>query len=146
LDLKTSKTFQDCKKVYQYGFTTSAVTFIRSYLSQRMQCVWVNESSSECLLVGAGVVQGSAFGPLLSTLFISDILNQISFCMRQLCISCRPADFPDCIVRLNENLSHIHLWTVANQLSINASKSQALVVNSNTFCTVASPQINLGGS
>jgi hypothetical protein len=26
----------------QYAFSRSAVSFIRSYLSQRMQCVWVN--------------------------------------------------------------------------------------------------------
>jgi hypothetical protein len=30
----------------QYGFTTSTVTFIRSNLGQRMQCVWVNGSKS----------------------------------------------------------------------------------------------------
>jgi hypothetical protein len=137
----------------QYGFSTSAVAFIRSYLSQRMQCVWVNGGSSECLPVGAGVVQGSVLGPLLFTLFINDIVNQISFCSYhlyaddvQLYFSCRPADFPDCIARLNDDLSCIHRWTIDNQLSINSSKSQALVVNPNASCTVASPQIKLGGN
>jgi hypothetical protein len=119
----------------QYGFTTIAVAFIRSYMmSQRMQCVWVNRSSYECLIpVGTGVVQSSVLGPLLFTLFINDIVNQISCSYHlyaddvQLFISCRPVDFPDCIARLNEYLSRIHLWTVANQLSINSSKSQAKV-------------------
>jgi hypothetical protein len=84
----------------QYEFTTSAVAFIRSYLSQRMQCVWVNGSSSECLPVGTGVIQASVLGPLLFTPFINDIVNQISFCSYQLYaddvqlyISCHPADF-----------------------------------------------------
>jgi hypothetical protein len=82
-----------------------------------MQCVWMNGSSSECLPVGAGVVQGPAIGPLLFTLFINDIVNQILFCSYhlyandvQLYTSCRPADFPDCIARLNEDLSRFHLW------------------------------------
>jgi hypothetical protein len=98
----------------------------------------------------ARVVKGSVFGPLLFTLFINDIVNQISFCSYhllpndvQLYMSCRPADFPNCIARLNKDLSRIHLWTIANQISINSSKSQALVVNPNT---VTSPQINLGVS
>jgi hypothetical protein len=53
---------------------------------------------------------------------------------------------PRFIVRLNEDLSRIHLWTIANQLSINSSKLQAIIVNPNTSCTVTSPQINLGSS
>jgi hypothetical protein len=87
------------------------------------------------------------------SLFINDIVNQISFCGYyllandvQLYMSCRPAEFPNCIARLNKDLSRIHLWTFANQISINSSKSQALIFNPNTSCTVASPQINLGGS
>jgi Reverse transcriptase (RNA-dependent DNA polymerase) len=141
------------KLAIQYGFTSCAVTFIKSYLSQRMQCVWVNGGSSECLPVDAGVVQGSVLGPLLFTLFINDIVNQISFCRYhlyaddvQLYISSRPEDFSDCIARLNEDLSNIHQWTVANSLFINSSKSQALVVNPNISATLPSPQINLGGN
>jgi hypothetical protein len=92
--------------------------------------------------------------PLFFTLFINDIVIQISFCSYQLyaddvqlCVSCRPTDYLNCqIARLNADLSRIHLWTIANQLSINSWKSQALVVNPNTSCTIASPQINLNGS
>jgi hypothetical protein len=87
----------------QYGFTITDVAFIRSYLSQRMQCVWVNEISSECAPVGPGVVQGSVLGPLLFFFFINDIVNQISFCSYhlyandvQLYISSRPVDFSKC--------------------------------------------------
>jgi hypothetical protein len=91
--------------------------------------------------------------PAIYAFYKNKIVNQISFCSYhlfakdvQLYIRCRPADFPDCIASLNEDLSRIHLWTIANQLSINSSKSQALVINPNTSCTVASRQINLGGS
>jgi hypothetical protein len=92
-------------------------------------------------------------GPRFSTwafanhAFLNDIVNQISFCSYhlylyaddvQLYISCHPTDdFPDCIAHLNEDLSRIQLCTVANQLSINSSKSQATLVNPNTSFTVA---------
>jgi hypothetical protein len=57
----------------QYPFSRSGVSFIRSYLSQRMQCVWVNGYT-------AGVVQGSVLGPLLFSSFIHHIVGQIFSC------------------------------------------------------------------
>jgi hypothetical protein len=44
-----------CANADQYAFSRSAVGFINSYLSQRMQCVCVNEYFSEYRPVTAGV-------------------------------------------------------------------------------------------
>jgi hypothetical protein len=44
-------------------------------------------------------------------------------------ISCCPSDYIDCISRLNFNLYHILQWSLRNGLSINATKSQVMVVN-----------------
>jgi hypothetical protein len=68
------------KLVDQYQFSTSAANLIRSYVSDRTQCVWINRHSSEMLSLITGVVQGSVLGPLLFSLFIDDITLEIKTC------------------------------------------------------------------
>jgi hypothetical protein len=93
----------------------SAVSFIRSHLSQRMQCVWVSECFFVYRPIAAGVVQGLVLGPLLFSLFISDIVGQISFFNYhlyardvQLYFNNQPSQFERCIVRPYEDLDRIH--------------------------------------
>ena len=48
-----------------YGFTLPAITWIKSYLSNRTQRVFFNGSLSNIIQVESGVPQGSCLGPLL---------------------------------------------------------------------------------
>jgi hypothetical protein len=87
-----------CSKLSnQFGFATSAVCLLMSYLSDRSQCVWADGSASNVLPVTSGVVQESVLGPLLFSMFINDIVSQITLCRVhlyaddvQLYISCEP--------------------------------------------------------
>jgi hypothetical protein len=142
----------------QYVFSRNTVSFIRSYLSQRMQCVWVNGNFSEYQPVTAGVVQDLVLGALLFSLFINDIVGQISssnglqmlsICHlyandAQLYLSSNPFTFDRSIARLNEDLDRIHQWSMANQLIINSSKSQAMIINPSLLPIDVSPLIKLG--
>jgi hypothetical protein len=116
----------------QYNFSISAVTLIMSYLSDRRQCVWIGDQATEILSFSSGVVQG----PLLFSLFINDITNAIESSHYhmyaddvQLYISCHSSEYAACVRRLNLDLDRIQKWPQRNSLSINASKSQAMVVN-----------------
>ena len=73
-----SKTF-DCinhelliAKLHAYGFSLESLTFIQSYLSNRIQRVKINSSFSEYSNVESGVPQGSISGPLFFNIFICD--------------------------------------------------------------------------
>ena len=61
------------QKLSLYGFDESIICWIRSYLSDRSQCVIIDGSLSKLLAVDAGVPQGSILGPLFYTLFTNDL-------------------------------------------------------------------------
>ena len=61
------------KKLELYGFDSSMVKWVSSYLTGRSQCVSIDGSLSRCLEVRHGVPQGSILGPLLYTLFTNEL-------------------------------------------------------------------------
>ena len=61
------------KKLELYGFQDDLLSWTRSYLSDRSQCVSIEGSLSRLLAVQAGVPQGSILGPLFYTLFTNEL-------------------------------------------------------------------------
>ena len=61
------------KKLELYGFESSMVEWVSSYLTGRSQCVSIDGSLSRSLEVSHGVPQGSILGPLLYTIFTNEL-------------------------------------------------------------------------
>ena len=61
-------------KLRAYGFSTSALNLLYSYLKYRKQKVVINNKTNSSEVVIAGVRQGSIDGPLLFNLFINDLI------------------------------------------------------------------------
>ena len=67
------------RKLELYGITDRNYAWIKSYLSNRLQYIQIDENSrTEFCVVKCGVPQGSILGPLLFLLYVNDLKNASS--------------------------------------------------------------------
>ena len=130
-----------------YGFSTSAISWIQSYLSNRTQMVFFNGSFSNVKQVKCGVTQGSSLGPLLFSIFINDL----PLALNKACESMYADDstiFASAITAnevtetLNKEVQSVLEWMASNKLVVNISKTKIIVFGTNHSLT-ARPQLNM---
>jgi hypothetical protein len=122
------------EKLRLYGFSHSALSWIKSYLSGRFQRTMVEKNSqkfkSHWIEVFCGVPQGSILGPLLFLIYINDLPQNLSF------NTFLYADDASAILKANSinDLQHkiqsslidLQNWFKANGLKLNSSKTQII--------------------
>ena len=65
-------------KLYRYGIRGKTLNWINSFLCYRSQCVVVNGQKSRLSSVASGVPQGTVLGPVLFSLYINDMAEDIN--------------------------------------------------------------------
>ena len=125
--------------VQRFGVTGCAIAWIKSYLADRSQSVNINGGVSNDTPLAFGVPQVSALGPTLFSIYttpIGDIIkrHQLNFHLyaddTQLYANFELSDENNKLSSLNkiENcVSEVRMWMIANFLKVNEDKTVALV-------------------
>lgn len=119
-------------KLERYGIRGVAWNWIDSYLKERQQFVRMGEFKSDYRTIVCGVPQGSILGPVLFNLYINDIfkvskLVQLILFADDTNIFFASEDYNTAIEVMNVELRKLKNWMDVNKLSLNLSKTKAMV-------------------
>ena len=119
-------------KLEHYGIHGLALSWLKSYLSNRVQFVQYKETCSIRLTLSCGVPQGSILGPLLFVLYINDLpcatrLAETMLFADDTSVFYSNPDLNCAISAVNNDLSQIDLFMKANKLSVNITKTNYII-------------------
>ena len=135
-----SKTF-DCiahnlliARLVAYGFSNTALRYVYSYLSNRKQCVRINNTYSNYQKIISGVPQGSILGPIFFNLSINNLLFFVSeVLLNNFADENTLSGFAETILELIDVLqsgSEIVIdWFKNNKMIVNPDKFQAILLD-----------------
>ena len=116
-----------------YGFRGVVLGWFKNYLSNRTQYVSYNNCKSSLRDIVCGVPQGSILGPLLFILYVNDITftsNVLDFILfaDDTTILYSHKDINSQVNVVNKELKEVSNWYKANKLSVNASKTNYMIL------------------
>ena len=137
-------------KLSFYGFSTLCCNFFKSYLTDRSQKVKGFTSFSNELPINIGVPQGSILGPILFLIYINDLPNIFINCNCHLyaddtTIYCRAKTKHEAEKCLQSNLDRVSRWFQENQLVVNVSKSNIMLIGTKASTSNSSIVTSLNG-
>ena len=119
-------------KLNAYGFSRSALLFVRSYLDNRKQRVKVNGSFSTWTKTSLGVPQGSVLGPLLFHIYLNDLflfLEETEVCNYAddtTIYTCGP-NVENVLAKLENDALVISEWFPNNRMKLNEDKCHLMI-------------------
>jgi len=123
----------------EHSFGVTALSWIKSYLSDRSQCVAMGMMTSEGKCLNFGVPQGSVLGPHKYSLYSKQIgaicsrHNLLYHCYTddtQVYMAIMPkTTWSDAAKKLEACLADISTWMSANMLKLNEEKTELIIFN-----------------
>ena len=113
-----------------YGIRGCALKFC-SYLTDRSQCVCIDDICSTFLQIKYGVPQGSILGPLLFIIYINDIVKtsylfQFVMFADDTNLFASHSNLDELLKIVNQEIAKISNWLKINKLSLNVEKKHSI--------------------
>ena len=110
------------QKLKAIKFSESTIKWFKSYLSERIFLVNIENKLSDFGEISCGVPQGSILGPLLFLIYVNDMPQAVTSTLLlyadDSCILYQHKDVVQIEKRLNEDFENLCDWFVDNKLSI----------------------------
>ena len=134
IDLKKTFDTLDHKillsKMEKYGISGNCYHWFQSYLSERLQCVHINDYTSDWLPIKTGIPQGSVLGPLLFLIYINNLKDVTSHSDVFLFTDDTNITSRSSSIEIFQNdLTNVANWLCANKLTINTDKTTVISFN-----------------
>ena len=118
-------------KLQMHGCTSSALLWLKSYLSKRRQCLSIARTSSDTEVLRPRFPQGSIMGPVLFLLFINDLpliwKNRNGLFTNDATLYASASNLIDVQVQLQRDLSNTATWTKDHGMAAHPQKTKYMI-------------------
>jgi hypothetical protein len=137
-------------KLFHYGVKNTELSWFKSYLSGRRQCVLMNGKTSTEREISTGVPQGTVLGPILFLLFINDLSTSVSngiinIFADDVSIYISNTSLSVLNTQMSVIMENVFNWYKRNRLVLSIDKCSCMLIKGKKNNTVLNLDISLNG-